>query len=347
VAGAGLLFALGFVLAACALHLLVGEPLSLYAAYRSEKLALLASEGHASCSAAFGTSHVHNGFDPRAFDSALAGEGVFVRSLNLGIEGGSQGEQYLMAEVFLSDPARFTAHGGGPCLLLLEANAGVNMQAGNFVHPRAINTYNDAVTTLTLDFDTPALAPERRLGRAAFAALGSVLYHANTGMLASRLFPHALDAALLQRQTVADQRGLLVEPSNPRELAAVAQAVAARPPAPELRPGLLTPGHGALVAGLLRRAGTAGVEVVYVVTPKISDLVQAEVYPPCIAVEGRRVPVLDMALPSVYPALYQAGLWHDLAHLNAAGAAEYSDKLAHALAAARAHDDSTSDCARP
>ena len=59
------MFAAGFVVVAGVVHLAVGDPLRLYADMRSEKLMVMDEWQGRAYSAAFGSSHVHYGFDPR------------------------------------------------------------------------------------------------------------------------------------------------------------------------------------------------------------------------------------------------------------------------------------------
>jgi hypothetical protein len=343
---AGLLFFAGFACTASLIRLVVGDPLALYAQYRSEKMAVLDIEGRGSCSAAFGSSHVHNGFDPRAFDGTMQADGLITRSLNLAVEGGSQGEQFLLARRFLRDPVRFSRQ-PGPCLVMLEANAGPNMQAHNFVHPRAIDTYNDEVTALTMQFVSPELPVDRIVGRLTFAALGAAMYHAGTGMLAGWMFPHPIDAELVRRQIDDDRRGLLVEPPSAADSEAVVRAFSSRPKAPRERQHSLTPGHAALISHLMQMDEARRVQFVYLVTPNLSDLVESAVYPPCIEVDGRPVPIINVARPGSFPALYQPELWHDPAHLNEPGARELSRLVADQIARVPAVDRPPLDCTRP
>lgn len=339
-------FLAGLVIAAIAVRPFVGDPMTLYAPYRTEKLAVLARDAGGACTAAFGTSHVHNGFDPRVFDAAAAADGWQAHSLNLAVEGGSQGEQYLLARAFLADRARFAGK-GRPCVLMLELNAGVNMQANNFVNPRAINIYDPDVTALTLSYATPDLPWLRNMGRQWFALAGAAMYQLNTGMLAGRIFARDLDQQLLDRQVSDDQRGLLVESANARESAAVSQAIATRPAVPATERAILAAGHAALLRRLYALDPDDRAELVLVVTPKISDLTVEERYPPCLLVGQRRVAVLDLASPGNFPEIYHADLWHDLAHLNAAGAAVYSRALARAYRQWHAAPPTAAACATP
>jgi len=64
-------FFAGFLLAATTIHSFLPPPIQLHAAMRSEKLILLDQWSGRASSAAFGSSHAHNGFDPRAFEQAL------------------------------------------------------------------------------------------------------------------------------------------------------------------------------------------------------------------------------------------------------------------------------------
>src|SRR6266700_300518 len=78
-----LVFVLGFVTMAAVIHLLIPNPLRLHADLRSEKIELLDSWRGGVYSAAFGSSHVNDGFDPRAFDDELSAMQCRTPSVNL------------------------------------------------------------------------------------------------------------------------------------------------------------------------------------------------------------------------------------------------------------------------
>src|SRR5258708_8131213 len=63
---------LGFMGACCLLPLLIPAPINLYAEIRSEKIALAKQWAGIASVAAFCSSHVDCGFDPRSFDESLA-----------------------------------------------------------------------------------------------------------------------------------------------------------------------------------------------------------------------------------------------------------------------------------
>jgi len=98
---------LGFVATAAFIHVLIRRPLYLHADTRSEKLVLLNAWKGKAYSASFGSSHVHDGFDPRVFDSELEGTALQTHSINLAVEGGSQTEQRRRFRVLLRKVAWF------------------------------------------------------------------------------------------------------------------------------------------------------------------------------------------------------------------------------------------------
>ena len=91
---------LGFVGTCCLLRLLIPAPINLYAEIRSEKIALAMQWAGIVSVAAFGSSHVDCGFDPRSFDGAILPVVGHPISLNLGIAGGSQVEQTAVAREY-------------------------------------------------------------------------------------------------------------------------------------------------------------------------------------------------------------------------------------------------------
>jgi hypothetical protein len=322
---------IGFVLSCVVISFLVGDPLQLYAEQRTEKLTLLARQGSGSCSAAFGSSHIHNGFDPRVFDQSLRGRGIDVTSVNLAVEGGSQTEQFAMAKNFLATRAQTPAR-NQRCIVVLEANAGANFQNRHLVHPRAINIYDKEVAAVGLAFISPSLPVRRKLGRLAFVLAATTMHYLNVGTLANKIFVHAEDKDLLQRETDADRRGFLVEPPIPRDTAAVEESFRSKPQVPRSVGAALAPGPAALVSELLKVPNGNRVEYVYIVSPKLDDLVQFETYPDCVLVDGMRIRIVNVAQPPAYPNLYRQELWHDPNHLNASGAAEFTRSVAEQLA---------------
>jgi hypothetical protein len=321
---------LGFGMGCILIAQLVGNPLTLYAEQRSEKLALLSQHRDDSCSAAFGSSHIHNGFDPRVFDRTLGLHGIPAHTLNLAIEGGSQTEQFAMAKWFLAGSHR--ARAGGDCLIMLELTAGANFQERHLVHPRAINVYDASTADLSLKFSDAGISWLRRIGRSGFAIAAMSMHYLNVGMLASRVLPHEINRDLLDRESDFDRRGLLIEPPSAADMAGVAELFRIRPAAPRIVQVTLMRGLSKLVSRLEQAPGGQGVEYFLLVAPKFTDLVSFNVYPECTLAGNLRIVIINVARPPEYPELYRPDLWHDVAHLNEAGAAVYSRLVAEQMA---------------
>ena len=183
---------LGFTLTAGLIHLGIRRPLYLRADIRSGKLQLLEETRGQVFSAAFGSSHVHNGFDPRAFDRALASTPLATRSVNLAVAGGSQTEQRVMALEFvrsLRTPPRSSSEAPPQCLVLLELGAGANFLSDHLVHPRAINIYDRDTAGFVATLTSPGMSREQAYGRRAFAEAAMALHYLNVGMLSFRYLP--------------------------------------------------------------------------------------------------------------------------------------------------------------
>ena len=328
----GLSFWCGLVVAALAIAYTLGNPFDLYASQRTEKLVILDQLGARACSAAFGSSHIHNGFDPRTFDSALADGQLPTQSINMAISGGSQGEQYVMAKHFLASKASPPSPACHP-MILLEINAGANFQSAHLTHPRAINIYDHALVSLLGDFVSSDLPFYRYVGRAAFAYMEEAMHYLNVGMLASRWLPHRYDLETIALQTAEDRRGLLTEPPAPSDVVAVAQAFRDKPEQAGAQPAQVMRGAASMVAALRQQAGGSAFDYVYIVAPKLTDLVAYETYPACINVGDTKVRVINVAQPPLYPELYKPDVWRDPGHLNGRGAVEYTRLLAKEIAA--------------
>jgi hypothetical protein len=323
------MFGIGFLIVAGGIHLASPRPFALHAAMRSEKIALLAQERGKALSASFGSSHVHYGFDPRAFDAAMAGTPMATHSINLAIAGGSQSEQRAMALAFVEDLPPTPSVAPQACFILLELNAGANFTREHLVHPRAINLYDWPTTRFVLRLTSPAISFEQRAGRTAFALIAMTLHFANVGMLSSRIFPAPLDDQQILAETLEDRRGLIVEQRRAGVLEQLRLIEARAPQKPAMTQAALLPGNRDLADELQAKAG-AKLQIVYLVMPKLSDLSTQADYPEAIATNDGEVPIVNLARPDLYPQLYRPELWLDDAHLDEAGA-----QLATALIAAQ------------
>jgi hypothetical protein len=334
VAKAVILFVAGFVLVAGVIHVCIQSlrmPLRLYAAIRSEKLQLLDEWQGRAFSAAFGSSHVHDGFDPRAFDAELKGTALQTVSVNLGIEGGSQGEQRVMAQEFLRRLHK-PALQPDACFVVLELSAGANLMPKQLVHPRSINIYDWDTTKFIFSLSNPGSAGLRRgIGRDLFAVSAAGLHAANLGMLSSMIFNPPLDEALIAAQTANDRRGLHNEAFSALGNADDVRTLSERPPSPQPLKESLLPGNYDLLSQLNAASPVSNVQFVYFVAPMLSDVQSFPDYPAAINGPGGMVPIVNLARSDRYPELYQPQYWHDGGHLNETGAGVASRILAGEL----------------
>ena len=314
---------LGFVLAATLLHLTLGDPLTLHAEPRSEKLLLLHTLTPAATAAAFGSSHIHNGFDPQSFDHAFPN----THSLNLAVYGGSQAEQRVMALEFLH---QLKPNPQSPCLVLLELTAGANFTNDHLVHPRAINLYDLPTATWVSHLTDSQMSHTQRLGRAAYAYTAAAMHYLSVGMLSSRIFVPQIDQQILTAQSRDDRRGLQVEQPTPRSQAFIQNILAHAPAHPQIEQGTLTPGNSELIVQLAA-ATRLPVSFAYIIYPKYSDLTTTTLYPDSLTVGTRQIPIINLARPDLYPALYKPILWFDDAHFDQAGAVQGTRLLAEQL----------------
>jgi hypothetical protein len=314
-------FVAGFCVLAALLGLLVRDPMALHADMRSEKLTLMRQWHGRADAAIFGSSHVHNGFDPRAFDAALAATPLAEETLNLGVEGGAQTEQHAMALRFvrqLVPPPGLPNHP----LVLLELNAGANLTNDHLVHPRSINLYDLPTTHFAWSLVSPGMGKSQIWGRRGYALAAWGLHLANFGMISSRIFSAPLDEKQLLDETSNDRRGLLVAErpaSRQEEMAGKIREYSSG--ASRTEEGIVVPGYRLMAEDLQRSSAQPGLQVAYVVTPKLSDMKSRTVWPPCIATANGPVTILAMNRPDLYPGLYHdPGNWTDEAHLTEQGA---------------------------
>jgi hypothetical protein len=331
------LFLLGFGLVAVVLHGLVRDPLSLHADIRSEKLQIMKEWQGKAVSGSFGSSHMHNGFDPRTFDAALQGTALATRSINAGVSGGSQSEQRVMALEFVRGlrwpPVSTNGVAPQACFVLLEITAGANFTNDHLVHPRAINIYDWRTTGFIAELTDASMGWSRRLGRVGYAVAAAGLHYMNMGMVSSKIFPAPLDRDELWNETESDRRGLTVDEMTPAIVSYMKALFAKQPKVSRAAMQTTLPGNVELLRELHDASSVRNVQFLYVVMPMVGDLTEHPVYPATIAGPEGPQPILNLAQPDVYPELYQAKYWHDGAHLNEAGAALASRLLAEQIKA--------------
>ena len=311
---------LGFVATAALIHVFIRRPLYLHADTRSEKLVLLNAWKGKAYSASFGSSHVHNGFDPRVFDSELTGSPLQTHSINLAVEGGSQTEQRLMALEFLHSlqpPARISGAAPQSCMVLLELGAGANIGSAYMVHPRTINIYDLASVRFVDSLAPPSMPRKQRWGRIGFAAAAALEHYMNVGMLSSSILNIPINKDAYREETNEDRRGFHGLPPETSRMDDTIDRESKRGLSSSTE---LLPGNYGLIDELMHATSVAGVQFVYLVMPNLDDLDHYEIYPDTIVVDGQSFPIIDLARPDLYPELYQGKYWHDDAHFNEQGA---------------------------
>ena len=328
------LFAAGFLLIALLLHFTLRDPLHLHADMRSEKLVMLDRLQGSVFSAAFGSSHVHNGFAPASFDRELASGAqpeLRTQTINLAVEGGSQAEQRILALEFLrhlQSPPR-----GESCLVLLELNAGANFLNDYLVHPRTIDIYDWHTARFISTLTSPRMPFTQRVGRTGYALAAAGLHYINLGMLSNKIFSPQLDQSLLTDQLTGDRRGQKIEPPAPPGNHELDDKIARYPKSSTPVPELLTPGNTGLPEELEASSPVKHLAFVYFVYPKLNDISGPLEYPDHLTANGRDIPIINLARPDRFPWLYQPKYWHDEAHLNGQGATVMSAVFADQLKA--------------
>lgn len=323
------LFALGFVVSAGLIHSVIGNPFRLYAAIRSEKLRLMESWRGRARSAAFGSSHVDQGFDPRVFDAVLRSTPLRTTTINLAIDGGSQAEQRAMALEFVKG----LSPGGdssATSLIMLELSAGANTIPRYLVHPRSINLYDFQTTKFVFALSDSQVGMKREVGRYLFALSAGCLHAMNVGMLSNEIFAPPLDERLLAEQSSNDRRGLHNLPLDDGDLSHVERALGVTKNIKPLTKSLL-PGNYELLAEVLAASRVNNLNFVYFVAPLVTDLSGFPTFPASLDGPNGTVPIINLARPDKYPNLYTAKYWHDTGHLNEAGARLATSILADEL----------------
>jgi hypothetical protein len=288
---------------------------------RSEKIEILDDWRGGIYSAAFGSSHVNDGFDPRAFDDELSAVERRTPSLNLGVEGGSQTEQRALGLEFLR---RYSARGSAgqqPCFVLLELNAGANFTSDHLVHPRAINIYDWKTTKFVATLSDAGLSRVRRMGRVGYALAAMAMHYTNVGMLSSKILRPPIDQKLFDEETADGRRGL-------HDLAGTYPGLIRSDSKPVAEKQNLSAGNYHLLEELAAASGDRNLHFVYFVTPLFPDVQRFPDYPATIETPNGNEPIVNLGRPDLFPELFNPKNWHDPGHLNADGAALASRLLA-------------------
>jgi len=326
-----LLFLGGFFASVALLRLLIGDPLSLYASERSEKLEIMRRSNYAYSSAIFGSSHVHQGFDPRSFDAALAGTPLAVHSFNLGIDGGAQIEQRVMALSFLQHLKPPTEN--RPCFVMLEATADPTFAVYFASNPRQINILDWRSMALLLKFPPDGYLRPNQIHRRLISFSVALNHAVNMGMLSNRIFRPPYDEDAICEETADDQRGLHHITGNIYFEQELAHAFSQRASPPAAVPDELGPGYESIMQDLRSAPNGDHAQLVWVVMPLVKDLIRYKVYPASEVTPFGEVPILDMGRPDLYPQLYDKSLWLDSQHMNEQGSQLFSSLLAQQLLA--------------
>lgn len=289
------------------------DPLDLYAQGRSEKLNTLNKTEVRYNLAIFGSSRVADAFDPNAFDARLSNHGIKgINSINLGVPGGSQTEQYAMATRYINYLKRNNIK---RATLILELTAGVNLQNMHLIHPRAINLYNHDVALFALSFSTPKSGLFKSLGRSAYAVAATSLYHLNLGFLSSTIFSplHIADDSFhhINNQNL-DSINRRINQSVPSD---VATAFLKAPKSSISMSFIGQPGYSGLINNLSEQASLNNINIkfVYVAFPTLQTLNHHILWPPHMKTLIGNVPVIDL---SASQQLITPKCWKDVGHLN-------------------------------
>ena len=316
-----LLFLLAFAITASVVHVYLREPEALYAAGRSEKLHLLAEWKDRANAGVFGTSRIHEGFDPEIFDSQFSSTATPMKSVNLGLYGGSQTEQRIIARHYLE---QMQPHPDTLCLVILEWNAGLNFPPENRFHPRAVNLYGLDTMRFVYGYSDHSIPFGRRKGRLGFASLAALAHFTNTGMLSSLLFPE-----MPQEKDALEEarRGLRSPEANKHDKEEVERVFAERSKKLEYEDASILPGNRRLLDDLAQIKSAAPVHFIYLVTPTLENMNRAPKFPASMEGPNGDVPIINLADAGKFPQIFQSKYWRNTGHMNAEGAQIFSQLM--------------------
>jgi hypothetical protein len=322
---------LGFLASAALIHSVLcrGDKLTrFYAPVRSEKLAIIARDPRLFNVATFGSSHVHDGFDPRAFENAFFGRSNAGQSVNLAVEAGCQTEQREMALEYLKYVKN---RGGDHAMLILELPANLNFTPQFLTSPRVVNIYDWSTLNFALKFSDQTIGLVRILGRDQFALRAAGLHYLNLGMLSNLIFKPGLDESMISLQTSSDRRGL--DPLTNSEDAGLARMISRRAGKTYPTNEGIPPGDYNLLSDLYSSSEFKHIQFVYIVVPHLETMVKGAIprYPAEMDGPNGKVPIIN--LYDSCSLLMRPDYWHDPAHVNESGARELSRILGEKLRA--------------
>ena len=196
--------------------------------------------------------------------------------------------------------------------------------------PRSINIYDWEAEALAAGFRLPGDTLPLKVHIRATSYLTTLEHAINLGMLSNRLFPPPLFANRLIEETAEDRRGFDFEPFNAWGRNKVSTVFAERPPTPQVVSRNLEDGNLRLVNDVRLAARGSHPQLIWVVMPLLRDLTTTYLYPSTQHTSFGEVPILNLARPDLYPALYRPELWADDQHLTQQGAQLFTGYLAQA-----------------
>jgi len=277
-----------------------------------------------------GTSRVYRGIDASRFDATAAERGLDLRSLNAGVPRleGFEVEQFL-DRLLDTRPRRLDWVVIDPGLLA-TATRGDNHLTRRFASWHDLPTTWRVLCRIAADEDHSA-SKKVRYGRKHLTS--AFLRYAWVGGLSSRWLarpgppPRVGRAGFLSLEESARWSAACRERAEhfartraryARQIERLAES--RREPLPPL-----TDAERRFLAGLVERIESAGARAIFLTSPRQDD---RQAYLARAAAEGLLPVLLDYADPERYPSLYEPALRFDAGHLNAAGAARYTEILA-------------------
>ncbi len=301
------------------------DPLTLYSELRSEKIEMINRLADSSNVAIFGNSHINSGFDPRAFDNEAKKNGFNLKSLNLGLPGGSHTEVFHLAKKFMSRKTK-ALDSEAPQLIILEITNGVNFPPGNQYTTRSVNIYDYETTRLAFslkNFNTNDI--EKSIGQKAIALSGFILNSLNTGMLSNYIFLNKnFDPNKLSEMLENDKRGY-GESLRKATASEIYTLLNDKAFLGDPRKFLFI-NNEKIIEALLQEKNSKNFKFSFIAAPKLDK--KCIDYPEALTVHGHVVPIFNFTCLKKNPELFEIQNWSDPGHLNYYGAQKMSSLLA-------------------
>lgn len=320
------LFAFVFIVTSKIIRVFLPDPTSLYAKRRSEKLEMINLMDTTTNVSISGTSRILSGLDTNTFDEVAQKNGLPLKSINLGIEGGGYIEQLLMNQKFIEKQLALSNNKINK-IIIFELNAGTNFDPIQLFTSRAINLYDFKTMINAINFSPDINVNfQSSIYQKSTALYLYLLNLMNTGMLSNYIFLYKkeINSELLISLMDKNNRGFDPLPLSRKLIPKTLNK--------SYYEKLLTFKYKYMVDLLSKKNDLENFNFAFIVTPVLVNKSEECVnFPDKIFISNYIVPIFNFSCPLKNPELFNTDLWSDTVHLNEKGAKLLSTLLAEKI----------------